>query len=72
MIITSMQFIVFCIILTIAYFLIPKSWQWILLLGFSMYFYTRSGYIALIFLLVTVIIIIGVSVVVNQNYLQIY
>lgn len=53
MIITSMQFIIFCIILTVAYFLIPKSWQWILLLGFSMYFYTRSGYIALIFLLVT-------------------
>ena len=52
MAITSMQFLVFCIILTILYFLLPGSWQWILLLVFSIYFYTRSGYLALLFVLV--------------------
>ena len=52
MAITSLQFIVFCIILTVIYFILPGSWQWILLLGFSIWFYTRSGYAALLFLLV--------------------
>ena len=52
MAITSLQFIVFCIILTVIYFILPGSWQWILLLGFSIWFYTRSGYAALVFLLV--------------------
>ncbi len=48
-----MQFVLFCIILLVLYFIIPGSYQWILLLIFSIYFYTRAGYIALIFLLVT-------------------
>ena len=48
-----MQFVVFCILLTFLYFVLPGSVQWILLLVFSLYFYTRAGYPALAFLLVT-------------------
>ncbi len=48
-----MQFLVFCIILIVFYFIIPGSFQWALLLIFSLYFYTRAGYTALLFLLVT-------------------
>ena len=51
MTLTSIQFPLFCLLLTVLYFLVPGSWQWILLLGFSLYFYTRSGYLALVFLL---------------------
>ena len=43
----------FCILLILLYFILPGSVQWILLLVFSLYFYTRAGYPALVFLLIT-------------------
>ena len=48
--ITSIPFLAFCLILAVLYFLIPHSFQWILLLIFSLFFYTRAGYPALVFL----------------------
>ena len=50
-----MQFVVFCTLLTILYYVLPGSIQWILLLVFSLFFYTRAGYPALAFLLVTAV-----------------
>ena len=48
--ITSIPFLAFCLILAVLYFLIPHSFQWMLLLIFSLFFYTRAGYPALVFL----------------------
>jgi predicted membrane protein len=66
MAITSLQFIVFCIILTVIYFILPGSWQWILLLGFSIWFYTRSGYAALVFLLVAALALSVLSLILSR------
>ncbi len=49
--ITSMQFVFFCMLLSVLYFLLPGTLQWVLLLVFSLYFYTRAGYAALIFII---------------------
>lgn len=51
--ITSLAFLLFCGLLAAAYFVLPKACQWVLLLLFSLYFYTRSGWAGLIFLLIT-------------------
>ncbi|HCI74514.1 MAG TPA: hypothetical protein DHV42_08280 [Lachnospiraceae bacterium] len=59
--ITSMQFVVFCTLLTILYYVLPGSIQWILLLVFSLFFYTRAGYPALAFLLVTAVAAFGTA-----------
>ena len=51
--ITSIAFLLFAAVLTAAYFILPRRCQWILLLAFSLYFYTRSGYEGLLLLLLT-------------------
>ncbi len=38
MILTSFTFIIFCIVSLLIYFIIPKKWQWIALLGSSLFF----------------------------------
>ena len=54
--ITSIPFLAFCGILAVLYFLIPHTFQWMLLLIFSLYFYTRAGYLALVFLVLAAIL----------------
>ena len=54
--ITSFSFLFFSGVLAVAYFLIPKSYQWVLLLVFSLYFYTRAGYPALVFLMLAAVL----------------
>ncbi len=53
MAITSLQFFYFFVILIILYHVIPGALRWVLLLLFSLYFYTSAGYAPLIFLLIT-------------------
>lgn len=54
--ITSLAFILFCGMLVFLYYIIPKRWQWILLLSFSIYFYTRAGVQYFFYLLISVIV----------------
>lgn len=51
----SVSFIGFMIILTALYFLLPKKFQWFVLLAASTVFYLASGWQGMIFILVTVI-----------------
>ena len=53
MLFTSYGFIVFLCILFLAYYLVPKRWQWGLLLAASYVFYAFAGWECLIFILVT-------------------
>ncbi len=51
--IISLSFLAFSALLLIAYFLVPKRFQWWLLLGFSLVFYVRCGWLAMLFLCIT-------------------
>lgn len=53
MLFTSYSFILFLIILVIAYYLIPKRFQWILLLAGSYIFYSFAGPFYLVYILAT-------------------
>ena len=53
MLFTSYGFIAFLCILFLAYYLVPKKWQWGLLLVASYVFYAFAGWECLIFILVT-------------------
>ena len=48
--IVSQQFWIFSVILTILYFVVPKKYQWIVLLGGNIYFYYQSGMTGLLLL----------------------
>lgn len=50
---TSISFIIFIIILTILYYILPKRFQWVILLSASIVFYVSSGWKAIPFVLVT-------------------
>lgn len=49
----SESFLIFMILLVIIYYFIPKRWQWICLLLFSIAFYAISGIKTMIFILIT-------------------
>ena len=51
--IISVKFLLFVIGLIILYFLVPKRFQWWLLLAFSLVFYCLGGWLTLPFLLIT-------------------
>lgn len=55
MLFTSYEFILFLLILFIAYYLIPKRFQWMLLLVASFVFYSYSGWDNLAFMVVTIL-----------------
>lgn len=55
MIFTSFRFIIFLLVLFIAYYIIPKKFQWMLLLAASYLFYCFAGYRYLIYILATTI-----------------
>lgn len=50
---TSYEFIIFILVLLVAYYLIPKKFQWILLLAANFLFYYSAGTFYPIFILVT-------------------
>lgn len=49
----SFKFILFCIILLLCYFFLPKKCQWIVLLVFSLFFYFLSGINNSIYIIIT-------------------
>ncbi len=49
----SFQFLVFCALVVIVYFAVPKRCQWWVLLGASLFFYASTGVKNLIFVLIT-------------------
>lgn len=55
MLFTSFEFLGFILILFLAYYLIPKKYQWMLLLAASYFFYFMAGAYCLIYILVTTV-----------------
>jgi alginate O-acetyltransferase complex protein AlgI len=55
MLFTSYNFIAFLLILFIAYYSIPKKYQWVLLLAANFVFYSFSGWDNVVFITVTII-----------------
>ena len=53
MLFTSYGFIAFLCVLFLAYYLVPKRWQWGLLLAASYFFYAFAGLDCLIFIVLT-------------------
>ena len=51
--ITSKDYIAFLAVLTVVYFLLPKRFQWLVLLAGSLFFYAAAGLPGLVFILVT-------------------
>ncbi|MDD2503134.1 MAG: MBOAT family protein [Clostridia bacterium] len=49
----SFSFIIFIAVLVVLYYLIPKKWQWILLLAASYFFYSFAGAGYLVFIIAT-------------------
>ncbi len=49
----SFSFLVFCTVLVALYYLVPKRFQWELLLVFSLFFYATTGVQNLLFILIT-------------------
>lgn len=62
MLFTSYGFIAFLCVLFLAYYLVPKKWQWKLLLLASYAFYFFAGWECLIFILVTTLSAYGVAI----------
>ena len=54
--ITSLNFIAFLVVLTLLYYVIPRRFQWPLLLAGSIYFYVQAGWKAVVFVLTTAIL----------------
>ncbi len=52
---TSYIFIGFLVLLFLVYYLIPKKFQWMLLLGASYIFYAFAGWSCLIYIAVTTV-----------------
>ena len=51
----SFEFILFLIILVVLYYLIPRKWQWVLLLAASYVFYSFAGVGNFAYILITTI-----------------
>ena len=49
----TLGFLLFCIVLVIIYYLVPKAMQWWVLLAASLYFYAMSGIKNMIYVLIT-------------------
>ena len=52
--IVSFSFIIFMIVTIIVYFVIPRKYQWVVLLFANLMFYTMAGYRLIIFILFTI------------------
>lgn len=51
--ITSLTFLMFVLVLTIVYFVVPKKYQWTVLLGASLIFYLSTGIENILYILIT-------------------
>lgn len=62
----SFKFILFIIILLLLYFLLPRKYQWFVLLGANLIFYLAAGPYGIIFLFVTCISSYGCGIYVDK------
>ncbi len=62
----SEPFALFVLVLLAAYFLVPKRWQWVCLLGFSCWFYLAAGVRAAGYILVTALSAYGAALWMEQ------
>src|SRR5690349_8475040 len=67
MLFTSYSFIIFIILLFIIYYLIPKKYQWMLLLGASYVFYAFAGIKFLLYILLTTVSTYVVSLKISKQ-----
>lgn len=67
MLFTSYEFMGFCAVLFLAYYLIPKKCQWPLLLAASYFFYFMAGAEYLIYILVTTLTVYFAARIIEQN-----
>ena len=51
----SFQFLMFAILLLIIYFIVPKKWQWVILLIANFIFYAANGLRLCIYIIFTII-----------------
>ena len=65
--ILSVSFLLFTAGLFVLYFLIPKRFQWWLLLIFSLAFYALGGWLNLPFLLITATSVWGAACLIQRN-----
>ena len=65
--IISIHFLLFALVLFILYYLLPKRFQWILLLIFSLAFYALSGLSRLPYILITATTVWGAACLIQRN-----
>lgn len=70
MLFTSYNFILFLLVLFILYYIIPKRYQWLLLLVASFIFYSYSGWDNVAYITVTIIATYFASLKIGQLYKQ--
>lgn len=64
---TSFSFLAFVSLVLIAYYLVPRKWQWMLLLLSSGLFYLTAGVSYLVFLLLTIFSTYGAACLIGRN-----
>ena len=64
--ITSIAFILFIFVLLIVYYLVPKKFQWFVLLVASLFFYVMSSTIGVFFVLVTASSTFGATILMDN------
>lgn len=65
---TSYEFIGFFVLLLVLYYIIPRKWQWILLLTASYLFYFAADPKFLLYILATTVLTYGAARIIEQNF----
>lgn len=64
--ITSMAFVLFLAVLAAVYYLVPKRFQWIVLLAASLAFYVMAGVRSAVYILITAVSAYGAALLMNR------
>lgn len=64
----SIEFLLFAAAIVLLYFIFPEKWRWMILLGASLYFYSRCGFPELLFVLITA----GIAYIATCNIEMVY
>ena len=56
MLFTSVSFVIFVAAVLLMYYIVPKKWQWIMLLCANVCFYLQAGVRGAIFMIATILI----------------
>ena len=63
----SLKFLLFAVIVLLAYYLVPGRFQWVVLLAASLYFYTTYGFALLFFLLTSTAVAYGAGLLISST-----